>query len=310
VTTAPASITHPARVGAEAPAEASSLLAPWLFLTPFLLLFATFTAYPLFGSLWLSTRQTFGPGSSRPVGIGNFTQLVQDPLFWQALRNTVVFTGGSVLVQLPLALLLAMALNRPGLRGRSVLRLIMFAPVLVGVVFVGMMFAVIFEKRTGMLNQLLHGATGWSLDFPWLETYVMPALILATLWQYVGYNMVYFLAALQNVPQELDEAACMDGANVFSRFRHIVLPAIRPVATFVVLLSIVGSFQLFELPYILFNGTGGPDNRGLSLVLYLYQCGFQTGDLGYASAIGWAMAAVLMTCAVLQRVVHAQGETP
>lgn len=290
------------------PQPGRSSLAPWLLLAPFLVLFATLTAYPLVGSLWLSTRQTFGPGASKGVGLGNFSQLVQDPLFWHALRNTVVFTLGSVCVQLPLSLLLAMALNRPGLRGRAVLRLVLFAPVLVGVAFVGMMFSVIFEKRTGMLNQLLHGVSGWNLDFPWLETYVMPALILATLWQYVGFNMVYFLAALQNVPQELEEAACMDGAGPWNRFRHVVVPAIRPVATFVVLLSIIGSFQLFELPYILFNATGGPDNRGLSLVLYLYQCGFQTGDLGYASAIGWAMAVVLMACAVLQRIVSAKGE--
>lgn len=301
-------MTTPTESNVSAEVPGRSTLAPWLLLAPFFVLFAAFTAYPLVGSLWLSTRQTFGPGASKGVGIGNFSQLLQDPLFWQALRNTLVFTLGSVMIQLPLSLLLAMALNRPNLRGRAVLRLIMFAPVLVGVVFVGMMFSVIFEKRTGMLNQLLHGVTGWSLDFPWLETYVMPALIIATLWQYVGFNMVYFLAALQNVPQELDEAACMDGAGVFSRFRHVVLPAIRPVATFVVLLSIIGSFQLFELPYILFNGTGGPDNRGLSLVLYLYQSGFQTGDLGYASAIGWAMAVVLMGCAILQRVVSAKGE--
>ncbi len=289
-------------------APASNPVAPWLFLAPFLVLFAIFTAYPLVGSLWLSTRQTFGPGASRPVGLGNFSQLLRDPLFWHALRNTVVFTCGSVFIQLPLSLLLALALNRANLRGRAVLRLIMFAPVLVGVVFVAMIFAVIFEKRTGLLNQLLHAGFGWNLDFPWLETYVMPALILATLWQYVGFNMVYFLAALQNVPPDLTEAASMDGAGAWNRFRHVVLPAIRPVGAFVVLLSIIGSFQLFELPYILLNGTGGPDNRGLTLVLYLYQTGFQTGDLGYASAVGWAMATVLMACAILQRVISAKGE--
>ena len=290
-------------------APGRTVLGPWVLLAPFLIVFTLFTAYPLLSSLWLSTRQTFGPGASKSVGFGNFSQLLRDPLFWRAMRNTVVFTLGTVVIQVPLALLLALALDRPGLRGRAALRLVLFAPVLVGVVFVGMMFAVIFEKRTGMLNQLLHGAFGWSLDFPWLESYVMPALILATIWQYVGFSMVYFLAALQSVPRELTEAASMDGAGAWSRFRHVILPAIRPVTAFVVLISIVGSFQVFELPYILLNGTGGPDNRGLSLVLYLYQSGFQTGDLGYASAIGWAMAVVLMACAVLQRALGAKGET-
>lgn len=282
--------------------------APWALLTPFLVLFAVFLLAPLAMSVWLALRQTFGSGTSRFVGLDNFVQLSRDPLFWRAMRNTVLFTLGSVLVQLPLSLLMALLLDRPGVVGRGVLRLILFSPVLVGVVFVGMMFSVIFEKRTGLLNQLLHRVAGWNLDFPWLESYVMPAMILATLWQYMGFNMVYFLAALQNVPNDLREAASLDGAGRWHTFRHVVIPAIRPVGVFVVLLSIVGSFQLFELPYILFAGAGGPDNRGLSLVMYLYQTGFQTGDLGYASAIGWMMALVLGACAILQRAFSARSE--
>jgi ABC-type sugar transport system permease subunit len=286
----------------------ASRVAPWALLSPFLALFAIFLIAPLAMSIWLALRQTFGSGTSRFVGLDNFTHLARDPLFWRAMRNTVLFTLGSVFVQLPLSLLMALLLDRPGLVGRGVLRLILFSPVLVGVVFVAMMFSVIFEKRTGLLNQLLHRATGWNLDFPWLESYVMPAMILATLWQYMGFNMVYFLAALQNVPADLREASSLDGAGRWHTFRHVVVPAIRPVAVFVVLLSIVGSFQLFELPYILFAGTGGPDNRGLSLVMYLYQTGFQTGDLGYASAIGWMMALILGACAILQRVLGARSE--
>ncbi len=282
--------------------------APWLLLAPFLAVFAVFTLYPALSSVWLSTRQTFGPGVSLPVGGSNYANLLKDPSFWTALRNTVVFTLGSVFIQLPLSLLLALLLNRPNIRGRAFFRVVLFSPVLVGVVFVGMLFFVLFEKRTGLVNRLLHGAFHWDLDFPWLETYVMPALIVATLWQYVGFNMVYFLAALQNVPKELEEASRMDTASAFSRFRHVTLPAIIPVGTFVVLLSIIGSFQLFELPFILMNGTGGPENRGLTLVMYLYQTGFQTGDLGFASAIGWLMTLVLGVCAIGQRLVSRRSE--
>lgn len=275
-------------------------LAPWLMLAPFLFVFAVFVLWPLASSVTLSTQQTFGPDTSRFVGLGNFEQLLKDPLFWRALRNTVVFTLGSVLIQLPISLLLAMALNHPRLRGRAFFRMVIFSPVLVGVVFVAMIFAVLFDKRTGLINTSLHALIGWDLDFAWLDTYVMASLVLATLWQYAGYNMVYFLAALQNVPRDVQEAAVIDGAGPWSRFRHVILPAIRPVATFVVLLSILGCFQLFELPYILLNGTSGPDNRGLTLVMYLYQTGFQTGDLGYASAIGWVIALVLGAVAILQ----------
>lgn len=279
----------------------SNSRAAWLLLAPFLVIFAVFYAYPLVRSVLLAFQQTFGPGSSRFVGLGNFRFLLSDSLFWTALWNTIVFTCGSVFIQLPLALGLALLLNRPRVRGRALFRTILFAPALVGVVFVAMMFGVIFEKRTGLLNLFLHQMFGWNLDFPWLETYVMPALILAALWQYVGFNMVYFLAALQNVPAELLEAARIDGAGSWKRFLHVVLPAIRPVGAFVVLLSIIGSLQLFELPYIMLNSTAGAENRGLTVVMYLYQTGFQIGDLGYASTIAWVLAILLIGCAAAMR---------
>jgi ABC-type sugar transport system permease subunit len=275
-------------------------LGPWLLLMPFVLGFGVFLIYPLVQSVWLSMQQTFGPAHARFVGVDNYRDALQDGLFWKALSNTVLFTLGSVFIQLPLALGLALLLNRPGLRGRATLRAVFFAPVLVGVVFVAMIFGVIFEKRTGLINQLLHRSVGWDLDFPWLQQFVLPALIIAALWQYVGFNMVYFLAALQSVRKELVEASIIDGAGPWQRFVHVIVPQIRPVATFVVLLSIVGSFQIFELPYVLFNGTAGPDRRGLTLVMYLYQLGFDQGDLGFASAVGWLLAVVLVGFAVLQ----------
>jgi ABC-type proline/glycine betaine transport system permease subunit len=152
--------------------------------------------------------------------------------------------------------------------------------------------------------------SGWEYPSPLPHTAaeLRAALIIAALWLYVGFNMVYFLAALQNVPAELLEAADIDGANAWQRFRHVVLPEILPVASFVVLLSALGSFQLFELPFILLRGAG-PDNAGLTIVMYLYNTGFVTGDLGYASAIGWCRAALLMSFAVLQRWVTRRQES-
>ncbi|MGN6369514.1 MAG: carbohydrate ABC transporter permease [Phycisphaerae bacterium] len=267
-------------------------LAPYAFLTPFLLLFTLFTLYPLLQSLILSFQQTHGPRSAQFVGAANFSFILHDPLFWKALYNTTVFAAASVFIQLPLSLALALLLNRPDIKGRALFRLIFFSPSLVGLVFVAVLFSVIFEKRTGLLNVALHRLFNFNLDFPWLQEHVMAAMILAALWVYVGFNMVCFLAALQNVDPELLEAAKVDGANPLHRFLHITLPAIRPVATFVVLLSIIGSFQLFELPFILLNGPG-PNDQGLTIVLYLFQVGFQQGDLGYASAIGWMLAILL-----------------
>lgn len=274
---------------------------PWFFLAPFLALFVVFTVWPLVQSLVLSTQQAFGPKSTAFVGTANFRFLLQDPLFWKALRNTAVYTLGAVFIQLPLSLGLALLLNRPGLRGRAILRLIFFAPSLVGLVFVGVMFFQLFQKRTGLINAGLHALfPAWDPEFAWLDTHIMPSLLVAAVWLYAGFNMIYFLAALQNVNRDLVDAASIDGAGPWTRFRHVVLPEIRPVAIFVCLLSVIGSFQLFELPWVLLDSSSGPDDRGLTIVMYLYQTGFLSGDLGYASAIGWVLGVLLAAAGFVQ----------
>ncbi|MEQ8771092.1 MAG: sugar ABC transporter permease [Phycisphaerales bacterium] len=300
-----ASGTRPARTAA-------------VFLLPFFLVFGVFTVYPLILSAILAVQQTHGPEYATFVGIDNFAALARDADFHKAVRNTIVYTLGSVFIQLPLALGLAMLLNRPGLTGRGVYRLIFFSPQLMGLVFVAMLAALVFESRTGMLNIALDRTIGRVIDpgtllfwipalenidwpaFPWLQTFIMPMLIIASLWMYVGYNMVYFLAALQNIDRSLIEASAVDGAGPLTRFWHVTLPAIRPVGSFVVLLSVIGSLQLFELPYIILEQSGGPQNRGLTIVMYLYQSGFESGDLGYASAIGWVLALMLIVLALGQ----------
>jgi ABC-type sugar transport system permease subunit len=283
-------------------------LAPWLFLSPFLLVFLVFTAYPLVQAVVLSLQQTFGPQHTKFVGLRNFQFLFSDPLFWTALQNTVVYSLGSLFVQLPLSLGLALLLETPGLRGGRLYRVILFSPSLVGVSFAAMIFAVILEKRTGLLNVALHRTIGWNLDFAWLEQHVMVALIVASLWMWVGFNMTYFSAALKNVRRDLLEAAEIDGAGPLRRFFHVTIPEISPVAGFVVLLSMIGSFQLFELPYLLLNSTAGPGNRGMTIVLYLYQTGFENSDLGYASAIGWVLGLLLIAMTVFQRLLVRRSE--
>jgi ABC-type sugar transport system permease subunit len=167
---------------------------------------------------------------------------------------------------------------------------------------VAVLFSVVFIPRFGLLNKVLHGLFHSPLDTKWLANpdLVMPALVMTALWMYVGFNMIYFLAALQAVDQNLYDAAKVDGANTFQQFLHVTLPGIRPVAVFVVVLSTIGSFRIFELPYVLLGNTAGPENSGLTIVMYLYNNGFVTGDLGYASAIGWSLALGVLMVSLLQ----------
>ncbi len=287
--------------------------APYLFVAPFLLLFGLFGVYPIVRSLILAFYATNGPKSEVFVGLSNFRFLLADQDFHKAVLNTAQFACWSVFLQLPLALGLAMLLSQRWLRGREFFRLAFFTPNLVGQVFVGVLFSILFVPQYGLLNRGLTWLTTElhtvlpfvrviAVDTKWLSdpVLVMPALVLTSLWMYVGFNMIYFLAALQAVDRDLYEAAEVDGANWWQQFVAVTLPGIRPVAVFVLVTSTIGSFQLFELPYIMLNNSAGPDNAGLTVVMYLYNNGFVTGDLGYASAVGWTLALGVLVISLIQ----------
>jgi ABC-type sugar transport system permease subunit len=250
----------------------------------------------------LSLYVTNGPKSAVFVGLANFRFLVSDPDFHTAVWNTAVFALCSVFIQLPLSLGLALLLSQKWLKGREFFRLAFFSPHLLGAVFVGVLFQVLLIPQYGLLNKALHALFGIPLDTKWLANpvLVMPALVLTSLWMYVGFNMIYFLAALQAVDQELYEAARVDGANAWQQFWAVTLPGIRPVAIFVLITATIGSFQLFELPFIMLNNSSGPNKAGLTIVMYLYQTGFVAGDLGYASTVGWTLALGVLLISLVQ----------
>ncbi|MBV9848784.1 MAG: sugar ABC transporter permease [Armatimonadetes bacterium] len=277
-------------------------IAPYLFISPFLLLFAVFGLWPILRSLVLAFYATNGPKSQVFVGWNNFRFMFGDPDFHTAVWNTLVYTFWSVFLQLPLALGLAILLNQRWLKARDFLRLAFFSPNLLGQVFVGVLFSVLFVPQYGLLNRVLHALFGIPLDTKWLSNpaLVMPAIVLTSLWLYVGFNMIYFLAALQAVDTEQYEAADVDGANPWQKFWAVTMPGIRPVAVFVLVTATIGSFQLFELPYIMLGNSAGPNNAGLTVVMYLYNNGFITGDLGYASAVGWTLAIGVLIVSLFQ----------
>lgn len=273
-------------------------IAPYLFIAPFYILFAVFMVYPLISSLIMGFYEMRGLQSRIYVGLGNFTELFQDPIFWKSLLNTTYFALGTLLLQLPIALLLAMLLNAKLVKGKNFLRLAFFTPVLVAGVFVAIIFNLIFDQRAGLINNefLLFGK-----EIGWLSNprYVMLAVILTGVWQWAGFNMIFFLAGLQGIRQELYEAAAVDGANWWQSFIHITLPSLRPVIAFVFVVSMIGSFQLFDLPYILTNG-GEPADAGTTIVMYLYKNGFQFMRLGYAATIGWVLFIIIAIISIVQ----------
>jgi ABC-type sugar transport system permease subunit len=272
-------------------------LAPYLFIAPYLVVTAVFMLYPLLNAAMLTFYQTNGPASRVFIGVDNFSFLAQDPMFHTALWNTTLFAAASVFLQLPLSMGLALLLNSGKSRAKAFFRLVLFSPNLVGQIFVGVLFMVMFTPRYGMINRFFHELLGWGLEEKWLQdpALVMPAVVLTALWVWVGFNMIYFLAALQTVDKSLEEAARIDGANRFQVFWYVTLPSIRHVVIFVVVTSIIGSYQLFELPLTLFPESAGkgPDNSALTVINYLYEVGFNKGDLGLGSAVGWVVAVVI-----------------
>ncbi|MFJ6011394.1 carbohydrate ABC transporter permease [Streptomyces sp. NPDC092952] len=272
-------------------------LAPYLFILPAAVLFATFKLYPIGWSFFLSLFKSVD-GVDAYVGLDNYVRLSHDPLFWTALKNTAVILLIQVPVMLALATGLAVALNSTLLRARSLFRLGFFLPMVTGLVAYGVIFSVLLNQRYGLVNWLISlvGADGvpWLTDPLWAQI----SLGLALTWHYTGYNAVILLARLQNVPSELYDAAAVDGAGAWKSFRHVTLPGLRPAILLTAVLSTIGTLQIFDEPYILTHG--GPDNATLTIGVYLYQNAFTYFDFGYASAIAYVLAVLIGILGLIQ----------
>jgi len=232
------------------------------------------------------------------VGLANWKRLFADPLFWKALGNTLYFVVGTVPTGVVFSLLLALLVNVP-LRGIGLFRTLYFTPVVTSTVAVALVWTWFYDSNYGVFNFLIERAFELvGLPPPkgiaWLNDprTAMPAIMAMSVWKGLGYNMVIFLAALQNVPRDLYEAASIDGANRIRQFWHITLPGISPVLFFVVVTSLIGSFQVFDQVYIMARD-GRPANSTLTLVYYLYQNAFRHLDMGYACTIGMALFTIL-----------------
>ncbi|WP_198664519.1 carbohydrate ABC transporter permease [Jiangella endophytica] len=277
--------------------RARAMLVPLAFLAPVLVLFVGFKAYPVLYALYLSFTTNEG-GQQTFAGLDNYIRLASDPLFRIALKNTLQILVVQVPIMLVLAMLLAVAFNSMLLKGRGLLRVSYFVPIVMGLVAYGVLFSALLNYDNGFVNYLLTSVglprISWLADPFWAKV----SIILALTWHYIGVNAVIYLAQLQSIPQELYEAAAVDGANRRKQFWHVTLPGLRPAIVLTVVLSTIGTLQLFDEPYVLTNG--GPNNATLTIGLYLYQNAFQYFDFGYASAIGYALTLIVVVIAVGQ----------
>jgi multiple sugar transport system permease protein len=275
----------------------------WAFLAPGLFLIGVFFFLPVAAALLLSFTDfdIYAVGNlenARFVGFGNYANLMRNPLFWTALRNTFYFVlvGGplSVAVSLGAALLV----NARLARFKPFFRAVYFAPVVTTLVAVAVVWRYIYHPRYGLLNYAL----GWFGIGPvdWLgdPTWAMPAIIFLAVWKNFGYNMIIFVAGLQAIPDELYEAAHIDGAGALRRFRHVTMPALGPTFLFVGVITMIGYFQLFAEPYVMTQG--GPLKSTLSVVLLMYEEGFRWWRMGYAAAIAFVLFVIILAGTLVQ----------
>lgn len=282
--------------------------AGWGFVAPALALLAVFFALPVLAALALSLTDfdlyaLADPGAARVVGLRNYARLFADPLFRTALANTAYFAlvGGPLTVAVSLGA--ALLVNARLVRWKGFWRTVFFTPFVTTMVAVAIAWRYLYDPRYGLLDHALRRlglpAVDWLGDPRW----AMPAIILLAVWKNFGYNMLIFVAGLQAIPAELYEAAALDGATAWQRFRHVTLPGLAPTTLFVGVVTMIGYLQLFAEPYVMTQG--GPLRSTTSVVLLMYEEGFRFWRMGNAAAIAFVLFALVVLFELARRVLQA-----
>ncbi len=281
----------------------------WLLLLPAMALLALFTHYPAVANLWHSFRST--PKGDRPtqfVGLENYQQLADDPIFWQSLSNNLWYALGTIPVSIALALLMAVWVN-DRIPGRGILRLAFFTPTVLPMIAVANIWLFFYTPQYGLLEQFT-GAFGLP-SHNWLgsQSTALGALMVVTIWKEAGFFMIFYLAALQSMSPHLAEAAAIEGASRGYFFRRVTWPLLMPTTLFVLVNAVINAFRLVD--HIVVMTRGGPDNATVLLLFYIYEIGFRFWDSAYAAALTMVLLAILGLVALaqfyfLERKVHYQ----
>jgi len=271
----------------------------WLFVMPALILLGLFMVYPILWSLWMSLQVGRGMNFSFG-GFANILRLTQDPVFIRALSNTLLFLAIQVPIMLILALLLANALNDSRLWGRGIFRTAIFLPAVTSLVAYSVVFKSMFAQD-GIINQMLMGIHVISDPIPWLADpfWAKVVVISAITWRWTGYNMIFYLAAMQNIDRSIYEAARIDGVPASARFWKITVPMLKPVILFTSVISTIGTLQLFDEPNLL--TAGGPSDSTLTLSLYIYNLSFKfMPSFGYAATVSYVIVVLVGLLSLVQ----------
>lgn len=277
--------------------------AAYFFLAPALSAIFIFFFIPVIAAFIISFTDfdiyTLGNFSTlRFIGFNNYVKLFKDDLFWTALGNTFYFVVVAGPLSILLSLIAALMLNSKLVKFKSLFRLSYFLPVVTTLVAVAIVWRFIYHPNFGILNFLLSLFGINPIDWLGDPNWAMPSIILLAVWKNFGYNMIIFIAGLQNIPEELYEAADIEGASAFQQFKHITLPMLAPTTIFVSIITMIGFFQLFAEPYVMTQG--GPLNKTLSIVQYMYQEGFRWWNMGYSASIAFVLFIIIFIGTLIQ----------
>jgi multiple sugar transport system permease protein len=281
----------------------SRRMAAWWFVAPALSVIAVFFVLPVFAALMVSFTDfdiyaLADLRNLRFVGVRNYVQLLETALFWHALGNTLYFVIVGVPLSIGASLGVALLLNSPLVRARSFFRTALFIPVVTTLVAVAVVWRYLLSTRYGFINYALDRLGIAPVDWLGDPHWAMPAIILFAVWKSFGYNMLILFAGLQSIPQELYEAARIDGASRVQQFRYITLPSLAPILLMVSILTIAGHFQLFAEPYVMTQG--GPLQSTVSVLYFMYEEGFKWWNLGSASAVAFVLFLFIFAVTVVQ----------
>lgn len=277
-------------------------LLGWSFILPNFVGFAIFTLIPVIWLFYIAFTDWNAFGKANWVGVANFTRLIGDSSFHVALKNTLYYAVFHIPLTLAISLALALLLNSK-LRGVAFFRTAAFFPYVTSIVAIAVVWNMLFSPETGPINQLLRALgvdnpPGWTTSADWS----MPAVIVVGTWREMGYYMLLFLAGLQTIPRQLYEAARMDGANAWQRFRNVTVPSLRPTTFFITVMLTIGSFKVFDLILVMTNG--GPGQSTLVLSQFIYTKGFMENQLGYASSSSIVLFLICISVTVVQFLVN------